>query len=144
MSLIQAAAASNHSGAAQQLGQYFHVGLHVEKDHKRAITLYEVAAQKGNLTATNNLAWLLATTTNEDLADPERAVELIEPLVMFLGFWQHIDTLAAALARLGHFERAYKLQEMALRGSSEQADVTVTDEMQERLALYGAKAYFTD
>ena len=144
LELIQEAASSDHSGAAQQLGQYYHVGLHVPQDHNRAIKLYEIAAEQGNLTATNNLAWLLATTPDDTLADPRRAVTLIEPLVMFLGHWQHIDTLAAALARLGHFERAYRLQEMALKGSADHANATVTDEMQERLALYGANAYFTD
>ncbi|MEM7099875.1 MAG: hypothetical protein AAF541_16530 [Pseudomonadota bacterium] len=136
--LLNAAAEQNHPGASQRLGEFYHVGLHVKKDQARAIAYYEAAIDAGALVATNNLAWLLATTPDEQLANPERAFQLIQPIVTYLGNWQHIDTLAAALARQGNTNQATRMQKIALDSAAEIADSDVLAQMQARLALYSS------
>lgn len=65
----------------------------------------------------NNIAWLLATTDNQALADYPLALELAQKVV---GKEQHsknyvyVDTLAAAYAANGQYEQAVNAQEAAL------------------------------
>ncbi len=141
---LQRAASQGHAGASQRLGEFHHVGLHVERDPQQAAAYYATAVAKGSVVATNNLAWLLATTTDTDVANPEQAIELIQPLVVYLGNWQHIDTYAAALARLGNFTRARRMQTLALEHAQTEADDATMEQMQARLALYQAKTEYQE
>ena len=141
---FQAAAAQGHSGASQRLGEFHHVGLHVSKNPAKAIQLYETAVKQGSVVATNNLAWLLATVADESQADPDRAIKLIQPLVMYLGNWQHIDTFAAALARAGSFQRARRMQRIALERAAQATDEATLQQMQDRLQLYQASSAYLE
>lgn len=154
LALLQQAASSGHGSAAALLGEFYHIGLYVQKNLATAKALYEQAAKRGSLTATNNLAWLLATTLSE-LADPQAAVAMIQPLVVYLGNWQHLDTLAAAHARLGNMDLAIELQDQALLRASNQAQQTedVSDsaslsdtmvEMENRLHAYKDSVPYTE
>ena len=137
--LLEAAAAQKHGMANALLVEYRHVGMYVEKDLDRAIEHYETAVRSGVGNAVNNLSWLLATSTTQH-ADPARAVELIQPLAIYTGNWQYLDTLAAAHARLNHFELAEDIQDEAIRLlgavdiNNEQTDVL--SDLQSRLSLY--------
>jgi hypothetical protein len=63
----------------------------------------------------NHLAWLLATNVEDRSRDGARAVGLAEALVAeFPGDWRFVDTLAAAYAEIGDFERAVATQERAV------------------------------
>ena len=139
LSLLDAAAAQKHGMANSLLGEYRHVGMYLPKDLDRAIQHYEVALRSGVGNATNNLSWLLATSTTQH-ADPSRAIELIQPLAIYTGNWQYLDTLAAAHARLNHFKLAKNIQSEAIRlltnldVNNEQSDVLA--DLQSRFALY--------
>jgi hypothetical protein len=145
---LQAAATQNHPGAHARLGEMLHSGVHFAQDHNRALDHYLTASQLGSLSATNNLAWMLATTSEADTVDAQRAVELITPLVLYLGHWQHLDTLAAAHAREGNTELAVRLQQQALNQALSQTQSEATAEqisgMQERLELYQAGQPFVN
>jgi TPR repeat protein len=139
---LEKAAAQQHPLANQVLGEYLHTGVHFPQNFAGAITLYQRAADKGNVVATNNLAWLLATVGDNAFADPQRAIDLIRPYVLYLGDWQHLDTLAAAHARLGDTELAAKLQKQALLLAQTAASAEVILEMTHRLNLYSkSQAY---
>ncbi len=135
---LQHAAAAGHPDANQQVASYYHRGHYLQQDLGRAVQHYEAAIAKGSIDAANNLAWLLATTRNEELADPQRAVRLIQPFVLLLGHGNHLDTLAAAHARLGNMELARRMQRQALNkaAADDSADDTSLAEMQARLTLY--------
>ncbi len=137
---LEQAANSGHPGAALTLGQYYHRGHHLVQDLRAAMRLYRAAFSKGSVHAANNLAWLLATTSNEELANPEQAIELIQPFVIWLGNAAHLDTLAAAHARLGNMELAVRMQRQAVNkyvNSMGPSDVDQgAEEMRARLALY--------
>ncbi len=138
LDLLREAAAQNHPLAHATLGEYRHSGRYLERDFSAAITHYESAFARGNVSAANNLAWLLATTDDARYADAERAVTLIQPLVLYLGNWQHLDTLAAAHARLGQTDLAARLQKEALSIAERQAGEGELVQMRARLSLYQA------
>lgn len=137
---LEAAAAQDHPGAHATLGEMLHSGVHFAQNTRLALDHYRTAAELGSLSATNNLAWMLATTTDADTVDAQRAVELITPLVLYLGHWQHLDTLAAAHAREGNTTLAVRLQQQALTQAQTQGAATAEQisGMQERLGLYQA------
>ncbi len=149
LQLLEQAAAQGHGGAAAMLGEYYHIGHHVVQHLPTAVRFYQQAVQRGSLMAMNNLAWLLATTVSE-LADPRSAVDLIQPLVLYLGDWQHLDTLAAAHARLGNTDLAHDLQEQALQRARREAQESLSNladvvaEMEGRLATYASEQAYTE
>ncbi len=136
--LLEASADQSHIQAHATLAEYHHLGRYVPRDYVAAIGHYEQAVARGSIAATNNLAWLLATTEDEQYSDPERAIMLIRPLVLYLGNWQHVDTLAAAHARLGETELAARLQSEALKMAEAYAGDLEIAQMQARLDLYRA------
>lgn len=66
----------------------------------------------------NSLAWLLATCSDSRLRDPAAAIELAEPLRHSTGRAEpaHLDTLAAAYAADGQFDRAVATLRETLAG----------------------------
>ncbi len=65
----------------------------------------------------NGLAWLLATVPEESLRDPARAIELATQACE-ISEWKQamiVDTLAAAHAAAGDFEKAVELEEQAVK-----------------------------
>ncbi|MEO0972351.1 MAG: tetratricopeptide repeat protein [Pseudomonadota bacterium] len=87
---------------------------------------------------TNNTAWLLATSPEEDKRDGERAVRLMEALLEEptprRPEW--VDTLAAAYAEAGRFEEAATTQAEAIALLEEGSNAAMVDGMRERLDTY--------
>jgi tetratricopeptide (TPR) repeat protein len=84
----------------------------------------------------NNLAWVLATSL--DHAAPAEALVLAERLCAETGHAQpgFLETLAAALARLGRFEEAARFQAQAL--ASPRVPAALRETLARRLELYRA------
>ncbi|MBC8430951.1 MAG: tetratricopeptide repeat protein [Desulfobacterales bacterium] len=62
----------------------------------------------------NNKAWILATCPIERLRDGRKAVELAQKAVEILQNYQTFDTLAAAFAECGEFEKAIAAEKKAI------------------------------
>lgn len=120
-----AAAYANRGYARKQLGQY-----------EDAVTDYSqaIALEPQHWTAHNDLAWLLATSPNEDVRDPARAVELAQTACALTGMRnpECLDTLAAAQAASGDFTAAAATAESALRTAPDEAKPAIL----QRLELY--------
>ena len=130
------AASRGHAGAQAALGDLLVEGRGVAADPGAACHWYEQAAANGEDRAINNLAWLLATAPDPEVADAPRAVALMEAYLRRSTAPEPFewDTLAAAYARAGRFDEAVRVQ----RDAIEQADPPQQDPegYRERLRSY--------
>jgi tetratricopeptide (TPR) repeat protein len=113
-------------------------------DFRRAISDFERCLElepdgTANLSA---LAWVLATCPAEGIRDGSRAVELAQRACELTN-WKDatmLDTLAAAYAESGQFDRASEWQGKAVSLAGEKE----TKEYRERLDLYGSQKPYRD
>jgi 4-amino-4-deoxy-L-arabinose transferase-like glycosyltransferase/Tfp pilus assembly protein PilF len=132
--------AEAHSGLAQTLYQ--------EGRNPEAKAEWEraVALNPNWFEAVNNLAWLLATAPQEELREPERALQLAQRACAFKGFKDPsaLDTLAAAQASTGNYSEAIATlnRAMALIEPSQEKDLWSA--FQERKALYQNRKPFIE
>jgi TPR repeat protein len=75
---------------------------------------YREAASRGDALAQNNLAWTLATSRYDDLRDGRSALAAASAALAQNATPAYLDTMAAAYAELGDFERAKAVQLRAL------------------------------
>ena len=89
-----------------------------------AIHAYEKALslQPDNYSALNNLAWLLATSANPSLRDPQRALKLAGEAAALKPTPQILDTLAESLYACGRYDDAAAVGEKALKRATENLD----------------------
>ena len=95
-----------------------------------------------NVAVLNELAWLLSTCPDAKVRDGEKAVELatkVCELTKWKSIW-YFDTLAAAYAETGNFEKAVDYQKRALKDSILAKD----KEALARLRLYEQEKPFRD
>jgi tetratricopeptide (TPR) repeat protein len=87
-----------------------------------------------------SLAWLLATSPDEQVRRPGEALILTRRAAQLLGGSSAavFDTLAASFAALGDFKQAVASAEAALASTSGATDGAVAAQIRERLALYRA------
>jgi Flp pilus assembly protein TadD/mono/diheme cytochrome c family protein len=104
---------------------------------RRAIAIEPLAPQ-----AYNALAWLLATDPRSTPALRTEAVALAERAVQLTSERDAsaLDTLAAAYAANGDFDRALAAATQALNTASRSGQTELAGEIQQRLAIYGQKA----
>jgi len=86
----------------------------------------------------NSLAWLLATSPNITDAERAEAVSLAEHATELTQYDNPaaLDTLAAAYAAAGQFEKAIETAQKAIKLATETGDEKTADQIKDRLALY--------
>lgn len=91
---------------------------------RETIEIYEriIALDPHRSVALNNLAWLLATASDKDLRDPDRAIDLARKAVKLERSPGFLDTLAEAYFADGRVEEAIRTIEEALAGATENRD----------------------
>ncbi len=116
--------------------------LEAEGKIEEAIKEYETTISRNprEPLAFNNLAWIKATSIKESLRDGKKAVELASKACE-LTEWkdaEFADTLAAACAEAGNWEKAIEIQEYALKLVPDSRKAA----MEARLVLYQKKQPF--
>jgi tetratricopeptide (TPR) repeat protein len=127
----------NDAGLHTVLGNAF-LKRGLQKD---AIAEYEHAARISSQDplARNNLAWLLATSSDASIRDGNRAIELAEQAVQLSGGKDptYLRTLAAACAESGRFAEAIAAAEQALRiAGTEGKSAALANALRDEIALY--------
>jgi tetratricopeptide (TPR) repeat protein len=110
-----------------------------KKDYAQASHYLEKISQlhpKEFDAALNSLAWFLATCPDAGARDGKKAIKNAQKACELSQWktWGYIDTLAAAYAETGDFDRAVKYQEQALKMAPEQNEQL--QEAKQRLELY--------
>ncbi|MEA3467976.1 MAG: M48 family metalloprotease [Thermodesulfobacteriota bacterium] len=87
-----------------------------KKMEKKALAAYEkaLALEPSNPKLLNNLAWLLLTSNNPELRDPERALDFARLAAMQVPAGHVLDTLATAYWANGFVDKAIDTEEQAL------------------------------
>jgi Flp pilus assembly protein TadD len=96
--------------------------------------------------AVNNLAWLLATSSNQEIRDVDRALSLAQGLCQQTDYQQasYLDTLAAAQAAHGNFAAAVQTLSTAIPLAQERQQVDLADRLRRRLELYSANRPYVE
>jgi cell wall assembly regulator SMI1 len=100
-------------------------------------------ADPNNLAALNELAWLLATASDETYRDGHRALTYAQRIFELAtgddaNDPNHFETLAAAHAEVGNFEKAVESQNRAVELYVEEGDEDLIEWARELLVLYGS------
>ncbi len=131
------AAEQNYAKAQYLLGFCYAKGDGVAKDEAEAVKWYRKAAEGGEVTAFNSLARILATSENSALRDGSNAVVFAEKAVAATNRKNpaDLDTLAAAYAEAGQFEKAVSAEQEAIALQQTEAE---KNEYGTRLKLFEA------
>jgi protein O-mannosyl-transferase len=115
--------------ALDQTGQSAEAIQHYEK-------ALEISPQ--SVSALNNLAWLLATCSNESLRNGVRAIQLARQAGQLSGDANAVvlRTLAAAYAEAGQFGKAIESAQAAMQVARNQGDDSLANELQQEIELY--------
>jgi tetratricopeptide (TPR) repeat protein len=132
------AAEQNHAKAQVSLGFCYAHSQGVAKDEVESVKWYRKAAGGGEASVFNSLAWHLATSANSAIRDGSNAVVFAEKAVAATNRKSpaDLDTLAAAYAEAGQFEKAGSTEREAI--ALQETEATKND-YRTRLNLYDAK-----
>ena len=121
---------------------HFQLGLALRQDGRpaEAVRHFREAARLDptRVAALNQAAWVLATSPDPAVRDPRAALALAERAVQLTesGDPHTLDSLAAALAGSGDFERAIEAATLAHRLAAESGNSRKAETMQRRLEAY--------
>jgi Tol biopolymer transport system component/Flp pilus assembly protein TadD len=117
-------------GLLSSTGRYGEALAHLEAAYR---------VNPGDVTIINNLAWLLATSPEATQRDGPRAVRLAEWACKTTSYKSPplLDSLAAAYARIGQFDRAIHTTEQAIEIVRRNPKAS-TETLESRLKLYRA------
>ncbi|HWW00177.1 MAG TPA: hypothetical protein VNZ64_10820 [Candidatus Acidoferrum sp.] len=123
------------------VAEFYHYGRGVTQDEAEALRWYRRAANAGDRVGLKAAAWLMATSDDPKVRDGSAAVSFAEkvddatkhkdPLIL--------DTLAAAYAEAGQFEKAVTTEKSAIAVSKTDSQ---RNEFQARLRLYETNTPF--
>ena len=129
------AAIQGHAPSQGALGYLYRRGNGVDKDFVEAIKWFRLAAEQGNVLAANRLAWLMATCPVKEVCNGKVALEFAGLAVQKERSVTNLDTLAAAYARVGEFDRALEVINEVL--SDESLSISDRTKYEGRIDRYG-------
>jgi len=97
-----------------------------------------------NVEAANGLAWTLATCADPSVRDPQQAIQLIEAIALEGDDPWILDTLAAAYAAAGRFDRAVATASRAADRAERMGKIADAAQIRARLSLYVEGKPFVD
>ena len=137
---LERAAKDKHALASLWLSELHAKGLGVPQDRARAEKMLQAALRSAEIRDKNLFSWALAVTPDEQLRNSALAIRVLEPALATEKERQpaYLDTLAAAYAEHGQFDKAVATQVEAIETQQRTRPGRMTKDMEERLALYRA------
>jgi hypothetical protein len=136
-SLLQQEEEQRYAPAQARLASLYAQGKGVPRDYLKALNLYHKAMDQGlQPTVLNDFAWFLATCPDASQRDGHQAVDYAIK-ACDLTKWKAsslIDTLAAAFAETGQFDKAVEYEKQAI--SIPDVDAQDKRQMEQRVELY--------
>lgn len=110
-------------------------------EHRRTLEL-----QPGHLQAGNSIAWILATSSDSNLRNPQEAIERAEEICRLTGHRMPspLDTLAAAYAAASRFGEAIKTAQKAVAFAESMNETELAARIRARLELYEARRPYVE
>jgi TPR repeat protein len=141
---IKAAAIGGHSRAQKYLASTELYGRSSAESENRSILSWLKNASQDEVYGYPSkllLAWMLVASTEKDIWNPDKALELIkDPPYTFHDDLRILETEAAAWALKGNFKKAVKLQEKAIKLSLKKGWNIA--KVQERLETYQRNQFY--
>lgn len=108
------AAAQGSKRSMYNLGVAYEFGRGVAQNDATALDWYRQAAVQNLVEAMNAVAWIYATSPDDNLRDGRQAIRWVESALTRRTNARHLGTLAAAYAETGEFEKAVAAVERAI------------------------------
>jgi hypothetical protein len=126
------------------LGEYYYRNGRLEEATKCWVKA--AGLNPGYTDALNNLAWVLGTHNDANIRDGAKAVRLAERACELSGYnnASKLDTLAAAYAAQGEFDKAIDTANKALALALEREKKALADEIRKRLNLYNNREPYVE
>jgi TPR repeat protein len=140
MRWLSRAAAADHQLATLWLAELHDKGFGTARDQDQARRLRQEALESASVGVRNVFARALSVHEVEELRNGRRAVEIMEDVVAnpeYRTAWL-LDTLAAAYAEAGDFDRAIETQQQALEAATSDLPDGARSRLEHRLELYRA------
>lgn len=98
------------------LAQFYHLGKGVTRDMAEALKWYRKAADSGEIVALNTAAWIMATSEHPEIRNGAAAMNYAEKAAAATSRKEAaiLETLAAACAEAGHYDKAVTTQKQAI------------------------------
>jgi TPR repeat protein len=144
---FERAAKNKHALASLWLSELYAKGIGVRRDVKRAEQMLQDALSSAKLRDKNLFSWALSVAHDAQLRNSSLAIRVLEPALKAEQDKSpaYLDTLAAAYADHGDFDKAVATQIEALRVARRKVPTQRTIGMEQRLELYRTgKAYRED
>jgi TPR repeat protein len=144
---FERAAKAKHAVASLWLSELHAKGIGVRQDVKRAERMLQDALSSAKLTDKNLFSWTLSVAQDAQLRNSALAIRVLEPALAAEKEKSpaHLDTLAAAYAAHGEFEKAVATQLEAIQAARRKWPAQRTASLEPRLELYrSGKAYQED
>ena len=144
---FERAAKAKHAVASLWLSELHAKGIGVRRDIKRAEQMLQDALSGAKLKDKNLFSWTLSVAQDEQLRNSTLAIRVLEPALAAEKEKPpaYLDTLAAAYADHGEFDKAVATQLEALQAARRKWSAEAAATLEQRLALYrSGKAYRED
>ena len=139
------AADQGNANAQNNVGLIYSQGSGVAKNYAEASAWFDKAIAQGHRGAINNLSWQLATCPLIEFRDGNLAVQMMEAMLADIQPTSTVvDTLAAAYAETGDYQRAIKTQTAAISLLEIEGSAEWLDDFNKRLGLYRDKKPWRD
>jgi len=147
LKLYRAAAESKKDFDVRRLAWMLCCGDTEVRDIGEGVRLYRALADKGGARSQNSLAWIMATSRDTSFHDGSEAVKYALMATRQKEKSTYLDTLAAAYARDGQFEKAVETQQKAISAIKKEKSPNKEEiaDFETRLRLYEeGKPYTSD